>query len=206
MIGVFGGTFDPVHLGHLRVAHEVWEDLGLDHVRFVPARVPPHRPQPAVAADARLGMVRAAVDGEPGFVVDTRELEREGPSYMADTLASLAADFPGRRLCLVLGMDAFNGFPGWERGAAILETAHLVITGRPGSRPSGAAAELLAERGVADPGPLRERPAGAILFHGVTQLEISATAIREGIAAGRDPRFLLTPAVIDYIERHGLYR
>ena len=205
LIGVFGGTFDPIHFGHLRVAHEVWEDLGMERIHFIPAKVPPHRPQPLAGSEDRLAMVRRALEGEPGFVLDTRELDREGVSYMADTLDSLQADYPNDSLCLILGMDAFNGFTRWHEWQRILETAHLVVTGRPGSRPQGEAAELLAEREAGSVEGLAAETSGRILFHGVTQLEISATDIRERVRQGRDPRFLLPRGVIRYLEDNELY-
>src|SRR5690606_23896384 len=134
LVGVFGGTFDPVHVGHLRIALELLERTGLREVRFVPAARPPHRAAPETPAAVRLSMLEAAVAGEPRFIVDRRELDRPGPSYTVDTLESLAEDFPDATLCLLLGMDAFAGLPGWHRWTALLELAHIVVADRPGSR------------------------------------------------------------------------
>lgn len=207
-IGVLGGTFDPIHLGHLRTALELLRSLPLAEVRFIPARLPPHRP-PAVAADAlRWGMVQAAIAGQQGFVADDRELRRDGPSYMIDTLASLAAEHPGRPLCLLLGGDAFTGLPTWQRAPEILELAHVVVAVRPGTAPhaSGPAARLLAERQADSAEALRATRAGRILVRSVTQLDISASAIRACVAAGGDARFLVPDAVREIIMASGCYR
>ncbi len=130
-VGVFGGTFDPVHHGHLRTALEVLEGCGLEQLRLVPALVPPHRPQPRAPAPLRLEMLRRAVAGEPRLVVDDRELRRGGPSYTVDTLAELRAAVGTRPLCLVLGADAFLGLPGWHRWRELFALAHLVVVERP---------------------------------------------------------------------------
>jgi len=114
-IGIFGGTFDPIHCGHLRTAFELWQELRLAEVRLLPAGTPPHRDQLYASAEVRLTMVRAAVAAQPYFVVDDREVRRTGPSYSVDTLTELRREFPERSLCLLLGMDAFLGLPQWHR-------------------------------------------------------------------------------------------
>ncbi len=132
MIGIFGGTFDPVHFGHLRPALEVQQALGLDEVRFIPAGQPPHRDMPHATAPQRLSMLQTAIEDQPGFAADEREIQREGPSYMVDTLALLREELGQIPLCLILGYDAFLGLPAWHQWHRLIELAHLVITHRPG--------------------------------------------------------------------------
>jgi nicotinate-nucleotide adenylyltransferase len=207
-VGILGGTFDPVHHGHLRIALEVLEALDLAEVRFIPSRLPPHRGQPQATPAQRLALLRLAVAGQPGFIVDERELRRGGPSYMVDTLASLRAEVGNTPLCLLLGRDAFNDLPGWHRWRNILEFTHLIVLERPGAAPTppGELSQLL-ERCILDhPGALREKAAGGILIQPVTQLAISATRIRQLLAQGRSPRYLLPEAVLNCIHEQGLYR
>jgi nicotinate-nucleotide adenylyltransferase len=207
-IGVFGGTFDPIHFGHLRTAYELLQVLRLDHVRFVPAGDPPHRDAPRVDAQRRLELVRAATADQPGFVVDDREVRRAGPSYSVLTLADLRAELPATPLCLILGMDAFRGLADWHRWQELLDLAHLVVAPRPGwSEPADgdALAGLLAERRAASVDDLHAAPHGRIRIQAVTQLEISSTGLRESLAAGRDPRYLVHDAVRAVIARSGCY-
>jgi nicotinate-nucleotide adenylyltransferase len=133
-MGILGGTFDPVHYGHLRTAYELMEAVDFAEVRFLPAGIPPHRDAPHADAPTRLAMVRAAIEGEPRFIVDDRELRREGPSYSVDTLLDLRAEHPHRSLCLMVGMDAFLGLPQWHQWRRILQLAHIVVAHRPGWR------------------------------------------------------------------------
>ncbi|MGZ8217021.1 nicotinate-nucleotide adenylyltransferase [Methylomagnum sp.] len=210
MIGIYGGTFDPIHYGHLRTALEVKEAAGLDEVRLIPSQIPPHRGAPGATPEQRLAMLRAALeDAEPGFRIDTRELERAGPSYMVDTLGSIRADIgPAEPLCLIVGLDAFLNLHRWHRWRALFELAHILVMQRPGSAPE-MPDELRAEldsRATATPEPLRKSPAGFIHFIPVTQLDISATQIRRAIAAGRSPRYLTPDVVLDLIRRLDLYR
>ena len=206
-IGIFGGTFDPIHLGHLRTAHELMTGLDLAEVRFVPSRLPPHRP-PTVAPEAlRLRMLEAALEGLPGFRVDGRELLRPGPSFMVDTLASLRAELGMRPLCLLLGLDAFLGVPTWDRWRELPELAHIVVARRPGfpGQIDGEAGELLRARTSTDRRELARSPAGRVLIQDVTQLEISSSAIRSLVAAGGDARFLVPDAVRDLMVKTHIY-
>jgi nicotinate-nucleotide adenylyltransferase len=206
-VGLLGGTFDPVHLGHLRAALEVRAACGLDEVRLVPAGAPPHRAAPVAPAALRLRMLRAAVAGVPGLAVDDREVRRAGPSYTVDTLESLRGDEPGRPLCLVLGADAFLGLATWRRWRDLLGLAHVVVIDRPGWELAarGELAGELAGRRVDGPAALRDPAGGAILVQSITPLAISSTAIRELVAGGGDPRFLVPEAVRELIEASGCY-
>lgn len=196
-IGVFGGTFDPIHYGHLRTAFEMLQALDFAEVRFIPCGDPPHRGKTYANARQRFDMVSEALQGQPGFIVDGRELERDGPSYSIDTLGTLRTEFPQRSLGLIVGMDAFLGLPRWHRWDEILDVAHIVVAHRPGWRAPdiGPLGELLAECGTHRIDDLHEQTHGKIHIHAVTQLEISSTEIRELIEAGRDPRFLMPDGV-----------
>jgi nicotinate-nucleotide adenylyltransferase len=209
MIGVLGGTFDPIHYGHLRPALDTLQALGLDQVRFVPLNQAVHRAQPLASPEQRLAMVRAAIAGEPRFVADGRELARPGGSYSYDTLVSLRAELgSGVPICLLTGADAFREFLTWHRPRHILGLAHLVVMARPG------AAEvsdpellgLLSERRGRGPADLEAGPAGRIFVQPVTQLDISATRIRALVRDGLSPRFLLPDVALELIDEQNLYR
>jgi nicotinate-nucleotide adenylyltransferase len=206
-IGVFGGTFDPIHLGHLRTAYEVLHEFGLEHMRIVPCRTPHHGKAPTASADLRLQMVRAAVDSEPGLCVDERELIREGPSYSVDTLESIRAEFPGRTLMLLIGLDAFLKFDSWHRWQDILRLAHIVVARRPGAEAVrvGPIADLLDRCGTSDASDLRRDSTGKIIVHTVTQLEIASSSIRAMVGREMDPRFLVPEVVGRIIEESGCY-
>ena len=206
-IGIFGGTFDPIHYGHLRTAFEMLQALRFAEVRFIPCGDPPHRGETFASARDRLGMVRAAVGEQAGFVVDDREVKRDGPSYTIDTLNALREEFPDRSLGLILGMDAFLGLPRWHRWSEILGVAHIVVAHRPGWRAPdiGPLGQLINEHGTLRVDDLHASTQGCIHIHAVTQLEISSTEIRELIDAGRDPRFLMPDAVRDVIAASECY-
>ncbi len=206
-IGIFGGTFDPIHYGHLRTAFEMLQALRFGEVRFMPCGSPPHRGSPIAAAELRLNMVRVATAGQHGFVVDDRELLRDGPSYSVDTLTALRGEFPLQPLALIIGMDAFLSLPKWHQWRQILQLAHIVVAHRPGWRAPdmGPLGELLAERGTHRIGDMHQAKSGHIYVLDVTQLEISSSDIRELVAAGRDPRFLMPDAVRSVIEQSGCY-
>lgn len=207
-VGIFGGTFDPVHVGHLRSALEVAEFMGLDELRLVPSARPPHRDTPMVSADDRLAMVDLAVAGVTPLCVDDRELKRDMPSYSIDTLESLRAELaPEDQLFLLLGWDAFCGLPSWHRWDELLGHCHILVLQRPDadSEASEALRNLVAARSVSDPLSLRG-PGGQISFIWQTPLAVSATQVRGLLAAGKSVRFLVPDAVLAYIQTHGLYR
>ncbi len=212
-IGILGGTFDPIHYGHLRLAEELGERLRLEEVRFFPSGTPPHRSAPAVTADHRLAMARLAAGGNARFTVDDRELRRAGPGYTFDTLKELRAELgDARPLALLLGADAFLEFATWHRWREIFGLAHVAVAHRPGfpverwaeRMPEPLAREYSA-RLMQQPLAIHLSPAGGIVIVPFTALEISATAVRDMLRAGASPRYLLPGAVLDYIRSHGLY-
>jgi len=206
-IGIFGGTFDPIHYGHLRTALELLQRLSLTEIRFVPCADPPHRETRPTAGASRLEMVKAAVAEQPSFVVDDREFKREGPSYSVETLRSLRNEYPSVSLCLLMGMDAFLGLPEWYQWEELTELAHLVVAHRPGwlAPEHGALGELLLERGTAEVTSLHDSQCGRVFVTPVTQLEISATELRTSLGAGLDPRFLMPDSVRTMIIESGCY-
>lgn len=212
-MALLGGTFDPVHDGHLHLAQDVRTGLALPEVRLVPAADPPHRGGPAASAADRLAMLRLAVHDWPGLVVDACEIDRGGKSYTVLTLEALRHASARRALLLIVGADAFHGLPAWHRWSEIFELAHVVVAARPGvdlarDMPDALAAQWRA-RHVTEPAALRSTPAGAIYQQSIAPHPISATWIRAQLArgkAGRDSvRGLLPPSVLAYIDQHHLY-
>ncbi len=198
MIGILGGTFDPVHLGHLRTALEVVEALSLSELRLIPLGQAVHRAQPRFSGERRLAMLQAAVAGEPRFLVDERELRARRPSYTVQTLESLRDEVGAERpLCLLMGRDAFSAFHTWREPERILHLAHLVVMERPGEALylEGELETLAGGRITAQPEELRRMPAGRILFQPVTQLDISSSDIRRRLDQGRSVRWLVPEEV-----------
>lgn len=205
---ILGGTFDPVHHGHLRLAVELKESLGVDRVALVPCHIPPHRAQPGASSADRLRLLSLAVAAEPGLTVDDRELSREGASFTADTLRQLREELgPRAPIAMVVGTDAFAAFDRWRDWRAIPELAHIIVVDRPGAAlPSASeAAALLAARRARSVEQLHGQSHGLILALAPPLLDISATGIRERIAQGRSPRYLLPDSVWRDICGHGLY-
>ena len=212
-VGVLGGTFDPIHYGHLRLAEELAETLGIAQVRFIPAGRPPHRGQPRAEARQRLEMVRRAIAGNPRFVLDERELLRAAPSYSVDTLTDLRAELPpATPLVLFMGADAFIGLTTWHEWQRLFELAHIAVAHRPGF--SAAAWEdvlpdplrrILSTQRAEQAGELLEKPSGLVSLHSITQLDISASQIRDRALRGKSLRYLLPDAVIDYLNENQLY-
>ena len=188
-IGLFGGTFDPPHLGHLIVAQDVFQQLSLDRLRFMPAATPPHKRHLRVTAPAlRLAMLRAAIDGDARFEVEEIELNRAGPSYTVDTLEELVARAPGDELFFVMGEDQFRELATWRSPARVAQLARLVVLSRDGSDISRLAADF---------------PHRALA---VTRVDLSSTEVRERVRTGRPIRYLVPASVEAMIVAEGLYR
>ena len=209
-IGIMGGTFDPVHFGHLRLAQEAAEILGLELVRWVPAGQPWHRGAPLASAAHRLEMVRLAIEKNALFELDDAEIRQTAPGFTVETLERLRGEFGAKRpLVLLLGTDAFRNLSSWQRWRDLFDLAHVFVAQRPGHSltPGGMQAALAAEwrKRAGTPDVLRERPGGNVVTYGTTALDISASAIRAHFAQARSPRYLLPSAVLDYIEAHGVY-
>lgn len=197
-IAILGGTFDPVHNGHLRVAWEAAEALDAE-VRLMPAHVPPHRPAPVASAALRVELLRRALAGQSSLILDTRELDRAGASYTVDTLRGLREECgPARSLILLVGADAFGGLPTWREWRALFGLAHIAMLTRPGHTepwPAELVAEAVPRRARA-PGELHESAFGKVLSLPVTPLDISASAVRALLANGREPRWLIPDALL----------
>ena len=209
MIGILGGTFDPIHFGHLRPALDMQQALGFEELRLLPCRQPPHRDLPHATPEQRLTMLQLATLGEAGLCIDERELHRDGPSYMVDTLLSLRAELGDEySLALLIGMDALHGLDRWQRWRELVDLCHLVVATRPGwSVPQqGVVVDLVRERQVEDAVQLCELPAGKLMFCPVTSLDIAASRIRALVADGKSARYLLPDAVLEYIQMTGLYQ
>ena len=211
-LGLFGGTFDPVHFGHLRLAEEAIGHLGLGGVRWIPAGQPPHRGVPEVTAEQRLEMVLRCTAENEHFSVDASEVKAAAPSYTVHTLERLRAELGAEQsLILLVGADAFAGLSGWHRWRDIFSLAHVAVSHRPGfpveitSLPHELATEFH-DRHLTVIDGLKDTPAGGIATFAMTQLAISATQIRKLLANGVSARYLLPDSVLDYIQRHQLYR
>lgn len=211
-IGVLGGTFDPIHFGHLRLAQELADAVSLDEVLFIPAAIPPHRQQPATSAQQRAGMVALAIQDNPSFRLDMRELLREGASYTIDTLQSLRLELGEETsISLLLGSDAFLGLPGWHHWQELLDLAHIVVAYRPHApivkeQLHPQLRQCCEARLTDDAGLLGKTRAGHIYMQHITALDISATHIRNCFQQSTSPRYLLPDSVIGYIETERLYR
>ncbi len=203
-IGIYGGTFNPVHHGHLRTALEVSEQFNLGQLRLIPCRLPAHRQIPEVSAELRFSMLQLAIANSPGLQIDRRELDRVGPSYMVDTLESIALENPKASLILFIGADAFSGLEQWHCWQRLFEFAHIVVMTRPNyAKPKLSA--FLSCRLCHDQQQLFRTSNGQLYFQTVTALDISATTIRSLIASHRNPQFLLPDSVIEFIRDHQLY-
>lgn len=208
LVAVFGGTFDPVHLGHLRSALELCDALPAAELRFMPAAQPPHRDAPVASAEHRRAMLELATAGEARFRVDDRELHRSGPSYSVLSLRELRTELGTQRpLAMVIGADALAGLESWYHWRELLELAHLVAIARPGWDwpQTGPVAALLEERG-GSPEQLQRAPSGTVCVQALRPQSVSSTAIRGLLQSGRSVRYLLPGSVVEYIDRHRLYQ
>ena len=207
-IGIFGGTFDPIHIGHLRMALELKEQLGLDEMRLLPCHQPPHRDAPQVSSMQRVEMLRIALQDCPELQLDERELHRDKPSYTYDTLLELRAELGDEvSLVLCMGEDAFAGLPNWYCWQELIRLAHIVVIARSGwAIPDSGDARDLLNKHEREPKSLSHEPAGSIVLQSLRLLPISATEIRQLIQAGKSAQFLVPDAVWNYIKANQLYR
>ena len=210
-LGILGGTFDPVHIAHLRLAIEAREALGLSAVRLIPAGAPPLRPAPHATARQRLAMVECAIAAQPGFSIDSGELMADSPSYTVATLERLRAELgPDQSLVLLVGADAFARLEAWHRWRELFALTHIAVATRPGHVIKVGAGETALDQEMrarqGEPADLTNAPAGRIVPFTITPLEISATAIRERLGRGADVRHLVPDRVLDYIDLTQLYR
>jgi nicotinate-nucleotide adenylyltransferase len=205
LICLFGGTFDPVHYGHLKPLNELQQYLAADAVYVLPASVPPHRPAPLASSEQRQNMLQLALREYPGFILDSRELERSGPSWTVLTLQSFRQQYPDASLCLVMGSDAFNGLSSWYHWQQIPQLANIIVIERAGmktaKRPDWATEHL-----VRDVDSLRESKSSSILYVSLKGYDISATEIRQRMAQKLDVTGMLPDKVIDYIRQNGIYQ
>ncbi len=211
-IGILGGTFDPIHYGHLRLAEEMLELAGLQQIRFIPVGNPPHRDTPQVSAVHRSAMVRLAIADQPAFILDEREVKGANKCYTVDTLRELRAELGDTQpLCLLMGGDAFLQLHTWHEWEQILNLAHIVVGYRPGftleKRIHNAASQLhqLYQQRLSSVDYLSQHPAGGIAELAIPKLEISATMIRNRVSENRTIRYLLPATVAHYIYQHHLY-
>jgi nicotinate-nucleotide adenylyltransferase len=212
-VGIFGGTFDPIHYGHLRLAEELADAAKLAQVRFIPSGTPPHRSRPGAEAEHRCHMVRLAIEGNTRFVLDERETKRSGPGYTYDTLSELRRELGSQRpLALLVGADAFLELATWHRWRALFDLTHFVVAYRPGfpidtwqSRMPEPLAHEYAARYMQQPLAVHLAPGGGIAAVAMTGLDISATFVRSAVHAGASARYLLPDVVLDYIRSHALY-
>jgi nicotinate-nucleotide adenylyltransferase len=211
-VGILGGTFDPIHYGHLRLAEEMLELANLKQILFIPAGTPPHRDPPRVSAQHRGAMVKLAIADQPAFVLDGREVNRTTPCYTVDTLRELRGELGiAQPLCLLMGADEFLQLHTWHEWERLFELAHIVVGSRPGFTLDDrihAAAPVLRrhfQQRLCAADVLSQQPSGGIAELAIPELEISATLIRSRVAENRSIRYLLPNAVADYIHQHHLY-
>lgn len=207
-VGLFGGTFDPVHIGHLRTALELKNALALAEIRLMPSAQPPHRTPPQASPKQRMAMLQLGLAGEPGLVADDRELRRDGPSYTVDSLIELRREIgPEVPLCLCIGMDALHTINQWHRWQELTDFAHLVVAARPGWHlpDSGEVWDFVDGHRIRQIGELQTTAAGGLLIREMTLLPVSATGIRQALQRGESIRYLVPDDIIDYINQNQLY-
>lgn len=206
-IGILGGTFDPVHFGHLRTALAAQQDFDLDEVRLIPCHHPVHKEEPEVPAQHRLEMLHKATKTEKRLLVDVRECMRAGPSYMIETVESLRNEYPNDRLFLLLGADAFNKLEGWKDWQKIFDLAHIIVITRPGweIKPSQIIEDFCQQRTVSTFSDMCDAQFGKVLAYSFIPLMIASSEIRKQLKENKSVRYLLPNKVINYIKKHGLY-
>lgn len=211
LIGLLGGTFNPIHFGHLRMAQELAEALNLAEIRFIPAANPPHKAAPTVSAQQRAEMVQLAIADNSLLKLDTRELNRQGASYTIDTLISVREELgESVSICLMMGSDAFTKLDSWHRWNELLNYCHIILVQRPSSQSQAKLSEqltaLLSEHYTENVDDLAEKTTGYMHMQQITAQDISATHIREKLASGKSAKYLVPNAVLAYIQQHQLYK
>jgi nicotinate-nucleotide adenylyltransferase len=206
-IGLYGGTFDPIHLGHLKAASEVQEKIALDEVRMVLSANPPHRSEPCLTAQQRFSLLTLAVNNFQHIEADGCEMERAGPSYMVDTLRSFRIKKPTASLVLILGMEAFNGLMSWHRWEGIIDLAHIVVTDRAGfnNHFNEELEEYVRPFLTKDKSQLKQLTHGKIYVQSVTAVDVSATKIRQRIKNKKPVNTMLTNNCLDVVRKNGFY-
>ena len=203
-IGINGGTFDPIHYGHLRPALEVMQKVGLKEVQFIPCFQPVHKESTHVSAQQRCDMIKLAIKHQAKFTLNTIEIERGGPSFTVETLELLKQHYPNEGLVLLMGTDAFSKFHTWQRWQDIIQLANIVIMHRPGEAvPLDCTSGRIYQKYKVD---RLNAMSGQMIDLGVTQLDISSTQVRDLIKKGQSPEYLLLPCVMEYISKHRLYQ
>ena len=203
MIGILGGIFDPVHNGHVQIALDIHHALGLEQTRLIPCNVPPHRDMPVASAEQRLAMLELVAGEHAELSIDKRELEREGPSWMVDTLSSLRDELGDTPLCLILGVDAFNQIDSWHEWQKLISLTHIVIADRPDCEltQSGTVADFLSEHLTDNKQDLLQQAAGFIYRCPVTQVNVSSTDVRKKLHSGDDVSNLVPEKVWVHIQK-----
>lgn len=203
-IGILGGTFDPIHYGHLAIAEFLSTHCPLQQIQFVPCLLPPHRQPPQASPGQRLEMIRLAIANHPHWIANDIDFQRPGPSYMVDTLTILRQQLPQTPLCLILGMDAFMNFNQWHDWQKIMTLAHLIVVNRPGFKlpESEWGQTLLAQTQLHSGNDLTQSLAGGILLQEIPPSPISATTIRQHLPNLQND---VPPPVAKYIQQNKLY-
>jgi nicotinate-nucleotide adenylyltransferase len=206
-IGILGGTFDPIHYGHLKPAQQILTGLGLNEIRLMPSHKPPHKTGTNATSEQRAHMATLACQDMPGFSVDLRELQRHDPSYTVVTLENIRQDLPDTPICFLMGMDSLLSFKSWYRWADILPLCHLVVSYRPGSvlDSQSAIADVLERHQTNDYQQLHQHHRGLIYLAEIEQLDISSSQIRQNIKMGASNQGLMPDAVADFVLTSGLY-
>lgn len=206
-IGILGGTFDPVHYGHLRIALEVRQQLGLDEIRFIPCQRPVLDKTAQASVEHRLAMLELAIVDQEYFTIDKRELERNTPSYAIETLISLRQEFTKVSLCWIIGSDAFNSLERWHRWEELLNFGNFIVIHRLGTSSIQPAKiiQLLNQHQIKEPADIINQPCGKVLSLNLPSMEISSTYIRQQLSMKKDPRYLFPDSVLQYIHQHRLY-
>lgn len=205
---VLGGTFDPVHFGHLRMAQEMLNKFPSADVFLMPSAYPPHRTEPAASPEQRIEMLRLVLDNIPNLHVDTRELERETPSYSVISLGEIRKEIGDKSLIFIMGTDAFAKLEQWHRWQELLNLTNILVIGRPSCElpKKGTVAEVYTQCSVSSALELANHQYGKIAYYQMPQLDISSTFIRKQIKNGKSPRFLMPSVIIEYIQAHSLYK